>query len=254
MTPLNLLAAAAIAITLAASPTARADDCYGSWGSNACREKVDGSGKRATDTRQLSGFSELNIGGSWQVVLKQGKTESVVIEADDNLLPFIETEIKGKGLHIQPKRGTRLNFSTRPTVTVNFVDLHSVSLGGSNNVTSDGVKGDKLTFNLGGGGNVKFDNLQMQRLTVNIGGSGSFTAAGKAETQSFNIGGSGSIRADELEGQKVSASIGGSGNLRLHAKDTLSVSIAGSGSVAYKGDPKVSRSVVGSGSIRKLDN
>ncbi len=223
----------------------------GWWGSG---ERIDGSGKRATEARAMSGFSSLQVSGSWTVQMRQGNSEGVTVEADDNLLQYIETKVDGKTLHIQPKKGTRLQFKSRPVVTVNFIDVRSISLGGANNLDAPSYKVDKLEINLGGGGNVKLEEVDVRNLNVNIGGSGTLNAKGKATSQSYNVGGSGTIRAEDLVGDKVSVSIGGSGSMRVHANDTLNISVAGSGSVAYKGDPKITRSIVGSGSVRKIDN
>jgi hypothetical protein len=247
--PLRRAAFVLVACTSFVGAAAHAQD--GWWGSG---ERVEGSGKRGTDNRSLSEFNNLNVSGSWTVQLRQGNNHSVTVEGDDNLLPYIETKVEGKSLTIQPKKGTRLMFKEKAVVTVNFVDMRTISLGGSNNLESPSLRGDRLDFNLGGGGGAKFDNLDVKRFTANIGGSGSVNAKGKAEQQSYNIGGSGSVRASDLEGEKVNVSIGGSGSLRVWAKSHLDVSVAGSGSVAYKGDPKISRSIVGSGTVRKIED
>jgi hypothetical protein len=240
----------AVACSATLGPTAAiAQD--GWWGSG---ERIEGSGKRSSDNRSVVGdFSHLSVAGSWGVVLRQGSSQAVTVEGDDNLLQYIETRVDGKTLHIQPRKGVRLVFKERPVVTVNFVNLSSVSLGGSNDLQSSSLKGDRLEVNLGGAGSAKFDGLDVKRFSANIGGSGSVHGKGKADRQDFSIGGSGTVRAEGLEGERVNVSIGGSGNIRVWAKSSLDVSVAGSGSVLYKGDPKVNRSVVGSGTVRKLE-
>ena len=248
----SLIAAMSV-VFFAATPAAFAQSWSGDgwWGSG---ERIEGSGKKGTETRAVpSDFNSLSVSGSWAVQLRQGSSTGVTIEGDDNLLQYVETEVKGKSLHIQPRKGVRIVFKTKPVVTVNFIDLRSISLGGSNNLDSPSLKADKLDFNLGGGGSAKFENLEVQSFTANIGGSGSVNASGRADKQSYNIGGSGSVRSENLVGNQVNVSIGGSGSLRVHAKTALDVSVAGSGSVAYKGDPKVTRSIVGSGSVRKIE-
>ncbi len=248
--PRRFVIASLIACGLSVSGVAKAQN-DGWWGGG---ERVEGSGKRGSENRSIAGdFQNLQVSGSWTVQLRQGNSQAVTVEGDDNLLQYIETKLEGRTLHIQPKKGYRLSFKEKAVVTVNFVDLRSVSLGGSNNLDANSLKTDRFEFNLGGGGTAKFENMDVKRFSANIGGSGSVHAKGKAEVQTFNIGGSGTVRTEGLEGDKVSVNIGGSGSLRVWAKSSLDVSVAGSGSVAYKGDPKISRSIVGSGSVRKLE-
>ena len=55
---------------------------------------VTGSGKVATETRNVSGFTSVTLAGIGNVYLTQGETESVRIEAEDNLIPYFETSLR----------------------------------------------------------------------------------------------------------------------------------------------------------------
>ena len=58
------------------------------------------SGKTATETRAASGFDRVELNGYGEVILVQGDTESVEVEADENYLPYIETKVSGGTLHL----------------------------------------------------------------------------------------------------------------------------------------------------------
>jgi hypothetical protein len=256
----HLLAASAVAFGLAAPAfaqtstqgSAQSSDSWTynwSWsGGNA----VEGSGTAKTDQRKVTGFSAIEASGSWNIVLRQGNSEGVVVQVDDNLLEYFETVVEGQTLKLRTKRGVNLRPKTRPQVTVDFVKLNEVTMGGSNNLQGDNINLDKLRLVMGGSGNIRLDTLRADNLSVSMGGSGGFSGTGSAKVQVFRVGGSGTIRASELAGDDVKISIGGSGSAAVHAKDHLDISIGGSGSVRYKGDPKVSKSIGGSGSVTKM--
>jgi Putative auto-transporter adhesin, head GIN domain len=267
-----IAAALSLGILSCATQT-HANSWWGNYGLGS-GERIVGSGTVTKAARNVSGFSQVQASGAVKLVLKQGKTEGITLEGDDNLLEHIETVVADKTLMVRPKKGVNLQPKSTLIVTLDFININTVSIGGAYAVEGRDMKLAKLSLNAGGSGKVSLDDSQIDQLQLNIGGSGGVTieklvsnnaeiniggsgdvrASGTAKSQSIAIGGSGSIRADELLGEQVNVSIGGSGSARVHAKDTLNVSIGGSGTVRYAGDPKaVNQSVRGSGSVKKLE-
>ena len=72
------------------------------------------SGRVATESRDARGFSGVAVSIPGKVVVRQGESPSVTIEADDNLLPEIETVVEDGALRIRFKR--KLNVSGRATI------------------------------------------------------------------------------------------------------------------------------------------
>jgi hypothetical protein len=218
-------------------------------------ETVRGSGQLVTQAREVEPFDGVGVSGPFQVVVRAAAREAVSVQADDNLLPFIETHVRGGGarrtLQIELRRHTHVDPRTPIVVTVDAVRLGSLAVGGAGRISAADLQSPKLTVSIGGAGSVSLSGLEAGELGLTIGGSGRVEAAGRAETLRLTIGGSGSVRAEGLVTPVASVSIAGSGDAHLHASRTLSVSIAGSGSVIYRGEPTLSTSIVGSGRVRK---
>ena len=75
------------------------------------RETVTGSGKSATEEREVGPVTEVALSGIGNLTIRQGDTPGLTVTADDNILPLIETETSGKKLTIRTKSG----FSLKPT-------------------------------------------------------------------------------------------------------------------------------------------
>ena len=94
-------------------------------------DRVIGSGKLATETRQVSGFDQVVLEGSGDIYLEQGEKESLTVEADDNIIDLVKTEVNGSRLElgIKPNR----NVSTRQQVVYRLTvkDVHSLTIAGS---------------------------------------------------------------------------------------------------------------------------
>lgn len=259
-----------LALVLGAALMLGAGSAQASWWGNS--QRIEGSGTAATVTRAATGFDQISLGGSWKVVLRQGSTEGVVIEADDNLMAYIETAVVGRALSVGTRSGTYIESKSPMKVTINFIKLNALNIGGSYHIEGGAIKTDRLTVNmggtgklhinslegkdlvvnLGGSGNVQIEGVAVEQASVNVGGSGNVRLSGRAPTQAFSVGGSGNVRASELEGQTVSVSVAGSGNVHANARRSLNVTVAGSGNVRYSGEGTVNQTVRGSGSVSKL--
>ena len=217
------------------------------WGNN---KRIKGNGNLITETRNVSDYDAIALGGSIDVVLVKGKEGKITLEGEENLLEYIETEVKGNTLKIKVKNNTSIKFNRKFVVTVPYTDLEAVSLGGSGNISNEGrIKATEFTVNIGGSGNISLA-IDADEITTNIGGSGNIKLSGKAEELSSRISGSGNVSAYDLEVNSLSAVIAGSGNIRALVKDAIDAKVVGSGSVYYKGNPDtIEKTSLGSGSI-----
>jgi len=211
-------------------------------------QTVRGSGTISTENREVSGFDHVSVSGSGELVLVQGEEESVTIEADDNLLPLIRTEVSQGGLFIGPR-----NVNLHPTQTivyrVKLKNLRGLELSGSVRAEADTIKTDRLALSITGSGKMQLARLDTGALSAHISGSGTTTASGRAERQDIHISGSGNHEAFELKSSQAKVNISGSGHASLWVTDSLSARISGSGRVGYRGDARVDSHISGSGRV-----
>ncbi len=212
-----------------------------------------GSGTFKTETRAPGHFTGVAMGLPGNLELRIGNTESVTIEADDNLMPLIETVVENGVLKI---RTTRRNAGIEPRrlkIVVQAKGIDQIALGGSGSIDADALRGPKVMIDLGGSGSIKVRGVDSDALTVVLGGSGDLKVAGGATKKlSLSIAGSGDVDLGKLQSADASVNIAGSGEATISVRDNLNVTIAGSGDVNYYGDPRVSKTSIGSGSAKRL--
>lgn len=216
---------------------------------------VRGSGKVISETRNVSGFDSVLITGSGEATITVGDTESVTIEADDNIVPLIDTTVQGSQLVISIKPGSSFSTTHQVRYMINTKILSGLTLSGSANASTSPVKADNFTATTSGSGNIKIDDLQGKSLTARSSGSGNIdVAAGKVEILTITCSGSGNFNGGNLQGSAVQATTSGSGNITVWAKDTLNARLSGSGNVRYYGQPNVIHTESGSGRVTALGN
>jgi hypothetical protein len=215
-------------------------------------ERVKGNGQVTTEQRNLRSVNKIKVLGSMDVILAVGEP-NVRVEADQNLLPYIETEIDDNWLEIKTRDDVSIHTEHPIKVYVTTPSISQLSLMGSGNVSSTGefLSDNKIDFDLAGSGNISMD-INAPKVKAAIGGSGSLHLTGETREIDLDIAGSGSFDAEDLKAENASVSIAGSGDALLYADVKLKVNIMGSGSVKYKGNAIVNKSVMGSGTISKL--
>ncbi len=216
------------------------------WGS----KKVKGNGNVITKERKINRFNEVSVGGSFTVMLVEGKVGTLTIEGEENIIPYLETKVKGGDLRIGFKENVNIRTTKKIVVTVPFNNLSAVSLGGSGdiNVTKE-IDNSSVDFSIGGSGAIKA-RVNTSNVKTSIGGSGNIKLSGKTNNLKCSIGGSGNVKAFDLKTNRLKASIAGSGDVYIHVTSEIKAAMVGSGNIYYKGKPNnIDITSAGSGDV-----
>jgi len=204
------------------------------WGS----KRIKGSGEVITKSRKMKSFDAIAVGGNFEVILTNDNSNTLTIKADNNIMPYIITEVEGGTLKIKFKKNVNIRTSNDIIITVPVKKIKRISLGGSGKIESkDLIKTNRLSINIGGSGTVAL-KVDADKISTAIGGSGTIKLSGKTHKISNSLAGSGSVKAYDLTATIAQASIAGSGDVRVTVKDEINATIVGSGNFYYKGNPK----------------
>ncbi|GAB3860036.1 head GIN domain-containing protein [Hymenobacter terrigena] len=208
------------------------------------------------ETRSVGSFSEISLGGSARVVVKQGSPQSVVVEASKEDLADFETEVKSNQLHLGFRNQEGRMFSNKShgpvTVYVTAPSLTALRVGGSGKMeVNGGLQADAMTLAVSGSGDLVVPQLKAGRLETAVSGSGDVTVGGTCPSNEIRISGSGKVKAHDLKTETTRARISGSGDAHVYASRTADGSISGSGSLYVAGGAQLSSSTHGSGRVVK---
>jgi hypothetical protein len=211
---------------------------------------VRGTGDMANEVREVSDFSAVHLAGVGTLIVDFGEKEDLRIEAEDNLLPYLESEVEGDTLIL----GAREGVNVLPTQAIFYYltvsDLEEIGVSGLGNVDTPRLEGRDVTINVSGGGDIDVEEVQADSLDVFISGLGDIKiGGGEAAVQDVEISGGGNYNARELVGDDVSVSISGLGSADVWAREKLDVEISGGGTVNYAGRPHVTQNISGLGEV-----
>lgn len=183
------------------------------------------------ESRDVGGFTGVELGTVGDLVVEQTGTESLTIEAAPEVLPLLTSEVSGGVLRLGVAPGAEIATREPIVYRVTVAALDALAVSGAGDVTATG--------------------LRTERLAVDVDGAGDVTLAGEAAAQVVSITGAGDYDAEQLRSATAEITVDGTGDAVVQVSDRLDVTIDGVGSVEYVGDPTVTRDVRGVGSVER---
>jgi hypothetical protein len=213
---------------------------------------VRGSGKIETVTREVKDFQAISIEYPAEIVVRMGAAESVKVEADDNFLPQLTTEVRDGVLIIENKErdwSKRVDPSRTVKITITVKDLSEIRFGSAGSLDVQDLQTEEFRMVLSGAGEVTLQDLDVRQFEAVLSGAGDIKANGVADDLKLTISGFGSFDAPDLESQTAEVRISGAGNATVRVQDELNATVSGAGSVDYYGSPSVEKHITGAGSV-----
>jgi hypothetical protein len=206
------------------------------------------------EERTLGAFSKVSASAVGELDITQGDSVALTIEADDNLMPYLTSDIHGDTLELGLETGTSLNITGTATVKYHLTvkDLEAISISGMVGVSSGPLVTDSLRVIISGSGNVSIASLTANSLNVTLSGMGDLTIAGEVTDQKIEISGTGAFHGGDLRSQTAEITVSGMGDATLWATATLDVHISGSATIGYYGSPHTTQEISGIGSVNDL--
>ena len=192
---------------------------------------IHGNGHIKTDERPVSAFANIDVRGAFTIEWQSG-TPSLRITTDENLLPYIDSNVSGDTLHLRTRE------QIRPTHGIRVV------------ISSPTRAGARIS------GAVKLDAKQLSgpRFALESRGASRVSLDGNIDELLADMTGASELAASALQTKTAEISTTGAGNAEVAVAETLKVVITGAGKVQYSGNPPtIEKHISGAGSVRHRD-
>jgi hypothetical protein len=178
---------------------------------------IRGSGHAATVVRKVQDFHRIQVAGVGRVILERTGRERLSITADDNLLRYIESEVRAGTLYVRPTPGVSLN----PRTTMVFrVDAKAMNrIEGSGAVTFEADLGSQ------------------PELLVTLSGVCVLEARGSVDQLEVILSGVTGYRGLALATHRARIVASGVSWAEVLVTDRLDASASGTSFIRYAGDP-----------------
>ena len=212
---------------------------------------IAGEGEIVTRTLDIDEFSGFTNSIAAEVYLTQGDEQSVIIEAQENIIDNLNLDrVRDGHWTIDFDRWVRRAKPIKIYITVPTLDKAAISGAGEIFGESYFENLDELELAITGAGNIELE-FDCTDLDLVVSGTGSMFLEGNADKMNATISGAGGIKAFELQTERAEFEISGAGNGRLSVSDYLKVTISGIGNLYYRGTPETDVDISGSGNVMK---
>jgi len=203
------------------------------------------------ETRDIQPFDRLALRSFGDLLLTQGPHGPLTLEAEEQVLRVLRTEVRGGILCIEVDPTWHALFlpNRRATLQASAPQVHAVDVSGAGKVLIERLELDHLRLVLTGAGSIQIGHLDARELEVVIEGAGSVSVAGIVVEQDVSIPGAGTYDARDLESRIAVARLSGVGKASVWATEVLDARLTGVGNLEYYGAPEVSVEKMGIGAL-----
>jgi hypothetical protein len=234
---------------------------------------VRGSGDIIEETRSVSGISGVDLATIGELIIAVGDTESLRIEAEDNLMEYIETEVRGGTLRIESRDNVNLRNTEPIKYYLTVMELDTIEISSSGDIQAPDLEAESFSISIDSSGDLEMEDLETDTLDVNISSSGDLTmgvlnansldvdinssgsldiAGGEVKTQNITSSSSGKYTAEDLASDEAEVRLNSSGSATIWVRDRLRATLSSSGDLRYRGDPTVDATTNSSGDVIKI--
>lgn len=222
------------------------------------RNCSDGEGPVVSHNVEIDAIKGINVLISADVEVQQGETQSIVIEAQQNIIDgILDDSSVNSGIWKICIDGC-VNTSEAIKITIILPEYESLVIGGGGNIKSSNTLAvsDDLELNIIGSGDIEIDMEECETTELFISGSGNIILNGAVTNDvDINIIGSGDVFCNTETTDNVEGFIGGSGNIDYTGTSTKEVefNIIGSGDILFDAPSNnLTLGISGSGKIDAL--
>lgn len=196
------------------------------------------------EVRKVSGFHAIKVSNAFDVIIKQGNEEAVVVSAaDEKYIKRIKAEVVNGVLRISYDnenvwKWTNENRKLRAYISVKNIDM--IDASGATDIKIDGVlRGGNLKVDLSGASSLK-GNIAYSSMRVDQSGASSSKISGSVTTLDIDVSGASDFTGFDLVTENCKADASGASDIKITVNKDLRVNASGASDVQYKGTASIS--------------
>lgn len=214
--------------------------------------QTNGNGNIVTEDRQVTeNFDKVKGSTGLDVYLTEGMENKIVVEADENLLELIETNIHDGKLTIRSNKN--IGRSKAKKVHVTYKSLVSIEASSGADVIGNSViTSETLNLKSSSGADLELE-VFTKNLYAETSSGADIVLSGKTVNFNAKASSGSDLKAKKLNAVDCNARATSGADITVNVKDKLDAKASSGGDVRYYGNPAaVSKKGGSSGSVRKM--
>lgn len=207
-----------------------------------------GSGKDATQTREVGAFKTLSLQSGVQATVTTG-ARAVSVTTDDNLVELVETVVENDTLIVRMKPGVTISTSRGLRATISNDVIEGVSASGGAIVTAPATSATTWRGEASGGSTLTLSGVSTTTATFIVSGGSTLNVGGQATDTSITASGGSTVTSTGLVTTKLTVDFTGGSTGRLRASGAVSGSASGGSTLTITGAQSVMIDATGGSTV-----
>jgi hypothetical protein len=208
-----------------------------------------GNGVVVEETRKISDdFTEISAAEGLDVFVTQGNKFKILVEADENVIELIATDINDGKLRIHTLENignaTKNVYVSLPEITV----LESSS--GADLIGQNEIKARKLDLEASSGSDLEVEVVAME-IEADASSGADIKISGQTDVLYADASSGADIKARNLTATRCNANASSGSDISVNVSETLTADASSGADISYSGNPEVSKKKSVSGSVHK---
>jgi Putative auto-transporter adhesin, head GIN domain len=201
------------------------------------QDSITGNGNVVKQKRDVPEFTGIKVGSGIDVLLTQGDTPNLEVEADENLQDWIRTEVNGSVLHIFTDKSIRFAKSKKVYATCKTLDKIDISSAGDITGETPFIT-EKLDIDMSSAGDLHLE-VMADEIGISISSAGNANLKGKTNILKADLSSAGDLNAFDLEAKKGDINVSSAGKAKVFVTEEASFRSSSAGDIDYKGEPRI---------------
>jgi len=188
-----------------------------------------------TQEQNPGDFSAVHISAGIHATVEVGHDSSVRIDADDEVMPFVEVRVEGNELYVGFKRHTSFHGEHNVKATIQTPHLTAVSGSGGSDVRATFSRGSDAAVEASGGSHMHVRGVDAPRLHLSGSGGSVLDVSGSADSLDLQLSGGSQLHGRDLSVKDVSVQASGGSQGEVRADGRISGGLSGGSELHVRG-------------------
>ena len=198
---------------------------------------VSGSGNMTSEIRAVDTFTGIHASTGVTVYLRDGQTQTVRVEAEDNIMELVETELDGNILDVRLKGCVRNANPVNVYISSNKINSLDASSAGKI-IGEYKIEKEKVSVEASTSGSVNVE-VDATEVVADASSAGAIMIVGTTDKLNAKASSSGMLNAYGLTAKEVDADASSAGVAEVYASENLQAAASSAGKILYKGNPTI---------------
>lgn len=157
---------------------------------SACGPRLRLAGRVTTEMRPVADVTQVHVSNSGLLTIIQDETESLQIETDEALMPYVLSEMRDGKLSLSIQLNGWVSGDSRVRYVLHVKSLQSIEAANSSQVNAERMFAKSLDTRAANSAEINIQRVEAETLNIAVSNSSSVRLAGSTVTQTVSASGS----------------------------------------------------------------